>query len=63
MTVLEYINKYYGGSRVDFAIAQGVQPAQVSSWLRQDIIIRNHKMYIPEKLKKELVPPSKAKKK
>ena len=60
MTVAEYIDKYYDGVRVDFANAQGVQAAQVSAWLKQEIIVRNHKMYYPEKLKRELDLPPKA---
>ena len=57
MTLSAYISEHYNGVRVDFAKAQGVQPAQVSAWLRQDLIIRDHKMYIPEKHKLDLEKP------
>jgi hypothetical protein len=44
-TLAEYISEEFGGSQRAFAIAQGVQPAQVTQWLIKDFIVVNDKLY------------------
>lgn len=40
-----YINKEFGGSQRDFAIAQGVQPAQVTQWIKKDFIVVDNQLF------------------
>lgn len=34
MPLIEYINKFYRGNQASFARLTGVQPAQVTQWIR-----------------------------
>ena len=45
ITLIEYIDQNFNGSKSDFAKAQGVQPAQVTQWLKKDIVVINNNMY------------------
>lgn len=45
MLLLEYINKYYGGSQAAFARALGVKPQQVTQWIDKGFIVVDHKLY------------------
>jgi len=49
MTLLEYIQKEWGGNQAAFARAQKVDPPQVTQWLKGDFIVVNHKLYSPRR--------------
>ena len=46
MKLMEYINKYFNGNQRSFARAQGVQPAQVTQWLKKDVLVVDNKLYM-----------------
>lgn len=41
----DYIIEYFNGSQREFAVAQGVAPAQVTQWLNKDFIVVDDKLY------------------
>lgn len=45
MSLVEYIDKYYGGSQAAFARAAGVKPPQVTQWINKGCVVENHKLY------------------
>ena len=47
MTLIDYIQKHYGGNQAAFARAVGVQPAQVTQWLNSEYIVKSGKLYYP----------------
>lgn len=44
-TLGEYIAEEFSGSQRAFAAAQGVQPAQVTQWLKKDFIVVDDVLY------------------
>ena len=44
-TLREYIDKFYEGSQLAFAVAQGVKRQQVTQWLDKNFIVVDKKMY------------------
>lgn len=49
MNLVAYIDTYYGGRQADFARAQGVQPAQVTQWIKKGFIVVEHVLYSPRR--------------
>lgn len=49
MLLIEYIEKYYGGVRADFARAAGVSPQQVTQWVSKGFIVIGNKLYSPRR--------------
>ncbi|NIG47334.1 helix-turn-helix domain-containing protein [Klebsiella sp. Ap-873] len=49
MTLLIYIEKYYGGSQAAFARAVGVKPPQVTQWIDKKFIVVDHELYSPRR--------------
>lgn len=49
MTLVEYINKFYGGVKAEFAAAQGVQDQQVTQWVNKHFIVDDHVLYSPRR--------------
>lgn len=48
-TLAEYIDEYFSGSQRAFAAAQGVQPAQVTQWLKKCFIVVGDILYAPRR--------------
>jgi len=46
---MDYINQEFGGSQRAFALAQGVQPAQVTQWLNKGFIVVDDNLYSPRR--------------
>jgi DNA-binding transcriptional regulator YdaS (Cro superfamily) len=49
MGLNEYIALHFAGSQKAFAAAQGVQPAQVTQWLKKEFIVINDTLYSPRR--------------
>ena len=49
MTLVEYINRFYGGVKAEFAAAQGVQDQQVTQWVNKHFIVDDHVLYSPRR--------------
>ena len=62
MSLLEYIDKYYGGVQTRFADHVGVQRNQVYQWIQQGVVIEGRKMYKPKQFKRELPAPPRRRK-
>ena len=45
VTLQQYIDKYFGGSKARFAEAQRVKPPQVTQWLNKSIVVVDDEMY------------------
>ena len=45
VTLQEYIDQNFNGSKSDFAKAQGVKLPQVYQWLKKDIVVVGNDMY------------------
>jgi len=45
LTLKEYIDEKYEGFQIAFAYAQGVQPAQVTQWLKKEFIVIDDTLY------------------
>ncbi|EFT7068470.1 hypothetical protein G6162_001526 [Salmonella enterica] len=45
MKLTEYIDKYYNGSKAEFARANGVLPQRVTEWVNGDFIVVDGKLY------------------
>ena len=43
---MQYINKYFEGNQAAFGRAQNVRPAQVTQWLKKDVLIVDDKLYM-----------------
>ncbi|HHG1746617.1 TPA: helix-turn-helix domain-containing protein [Klebsiella pneumoniae] len=50
MPLIEYIEKYYGGSQATFARAVGVKPPQVTQWIEKKFIVVDHNLYSPRRV-------------
>lgn len=48
-TLLEFIERYFGGSQRAFATAQGVQPPQVTQWINKKFIVVDGLLYSPRR--------------
>lgn len=44
-TLLEWIEIHFSGVQKEFAAAQGVAPAQVTQWLKNNFIVVDNKLY------------------
>ena len=53
MKLTEYIDKYYGGNKSDFARANDVNPQQVTKWINGNYVVIDGFLYSP---RRELVP-------
>lgn len=49
MKLIEFIKKYYGGNRSEFARANGVTPQHVNDWLKGDYIVIDGRLYSPRR--------------
>jgi hypothetical protein len=49
MSLLEYINKHYGGNQAAFAKVQGVKPPQVTQWINKGFIVVDDVLYSPRR--------------
>lgn len=49
MKLTEYIEKYYGGNKSEFARSNGVLPQQVNTWLKMECIVIDGKLYSPRR--------------
>ncbi len=59
MKLSDYIAANYGGNQKAFAEAQGVQPPQVTQWIKKKFIVVDGVLYSPRrKLKKGNITPS-----
>ena len=47
MTLIDYIQKHYGGNQAAFAKAQEVKPQQVTQWINKGFIVIGNKLYSP----------------
>jgi DNA-binding transcriptional regulator YdaS (Cro superfamily) len=50
MSLLDYIAVNYGGSQSTFAKAQGVQPPQVTQWIKKKFIVIDGVLYSPRRI-------------
>lgn len=53
MKLTEYIDKYYGGNKSEFARANGVMPQQVNNWINGNYVVIDGFLYSP---RRELAP-------
>ncbi|MGG8042492.1 helix-turn-helix domain-containing protein [Klebsiella aerogenes] len=49
MKLTEYIDKYYGGNKSEFARENGVMPQQVNNWVNGDYIVIAGVLYSPRR--------------
>lgn len=45
ISLLEYIDKHFNGSKREFAEAQGIKPQQVTRWLNNEFIVVGNILY------------------
>ncbi|WP_058912825.1 hypothetical protein [Entomohabitans teleogrylli] len=45
MSLLEYIEKYYGGNQAAFARSCGVKAQQVTQWIDKGFIVVDHQLF------------------
>ncbi len=48
MKLIDYITANYGSQRA-FARFQGIEPPQVSQWLKREFIVVDHVLYSPRR--------------
>lgn len=48
-TLLEWIDFYFKGNQRTFAALQGVQPPQVTQWIKKGFIVVNGQLYSPRR--------------
>lgn len=44
MLLEPYIKKFYNNVKGDFAESEGVQPAQVTQWIKKGFMVVNHEL-------------------
>lgn len=49
MKLTEYIDKYFDGSKAEFARAEGVKPPQIHQWIDKGFIVIDGVLYSPRR--------------
>lgn len=49
MNLTNYIAAYFGGNKSAFARQMGVNPQQVTKWIKDKWIVDNHTLYSPRR--------------
>lgn len=49
MNLTDYIEKYFGGNKSEFARTEGVTPNYVHKWIAMECIVIDGKLYSPRR--------------